>query len=219
MAELHRSLPSLNDRINWLSAHADPTEYEPVADSLYSLFNTARNMAPDRNATGCTRHPNGPVDTEAPENWGRCLLCNGNRRIGHPGVKAAPQTQQSMWAIPGPPYNRLALTNTMKRLNEAAVELELSSPDQDFERVAELTHAAFTIARELSRPRSWSGCPQHPGAPIDSDAPGGPQCMFCLGRQQRALRGEPKVNIRPSRPVPPAVRRPRTWPVRPAESA
>ncbi|QFQ99319.1 hypothetical protein F9278_27795 [Streptomyces phaeolivaceus] len=218
MAELHRKLPSVDDRINWLSVPADPTEYEQVADSLHSLFVTARNLAPDRNVTGCTRHPNGPVDTEAPEGWGRCLLCNSNRRIGHPGVKAAPEIQRGMWAIPEPPYSHRALTETMKKLNEAVMELGLQSPDRDFEHVADLAHSAFFIARELSRPRSRSGCPRHPGAPIDSDAPGGPQCLFCLGRQRLALQGEPKVNIRPSRPAP-SIRRPRNWPARPADDA
>ncbi|MGI3224561.1 hypothetical protein ACRJ4B_12025, partial [Streptomyces sp. GTA36] len=123
MAELHRKLPSLDDRISWLSVAAHPAEYEQVADSLFSLFVTARNLAPDRNATGCTRHPNGPVDTQAPEGWGRCLFCNSNRRLGQPGAKAGPEIPRSMWAIPEPPYSHRALTGTMKKLKEAVVEL------------------------------------------------------------------------------------------------
>ncbi|WP_179041195.1 hypothetical protein [Streptomyces acidiscabies] len=217
MAELHRQLPSVNDRINWLSALADPTEYEQITDDLYAVFITARDLAPVRNATGCSRHPNGPVDTEAPAGWGLCLLCNTSRRIGNPSARAAPELQRSMWVIPQPPYDHRALTGTMKTLNEAVADLGFCSPDLDFERVADLVHCAFWIARELARPPSESGCSQHPNAPIDHDAPGGPQCLFCLGRQRRALLGEPTVNVRPSRPLPAPRRPPRTWLIHPTD--
>jgi hypothetical protein len=81
-------------------------------------------------------------------------------------------------------------------------------------RLADLVHSAFIVTRELSRPRASSGCPRHPGAPVDEDAPGGPRCMFCQGRERLRRSGPPVVAVRPSRPAPQYHRR-RSWPSEP----
>lgn len=84
----------------------------------------------------------------------------------------------------------------MQRINDAVYELALLSPDEDFAFVADLVHGAFIIARELSRPRSTSKCRDHPGAPIDPDAPGGPQCLFCSTAAMKQARAVPPPQIR-----------------------
>ncbi|MFE9888465.1 hypothetical protein [Streptomyces scopuliridis] len=202
LKELYSKLAGVGELIGELPVPADPTEYEEIADSLYALFNVARNLAPDRNSTGCHLHPKGAVDTEAPTGWGRCLLCNSHRRTGRPEVKAAPQAPRHNWAVPDPPYDHTVLAQTMQQINELAAEINYRSKDETFVHLADLTHAAFVIARELSRPRNSSGCIQHPGAPIDPAAPGGPQCLFCQGQARRQQIGPPTMAIRPSRPVP-----------------
>lgn len=214
LGELYDKLPGVDDRIRELPDPADPTEYEDIADALYDVFITARNLAPHRNATGCRRHPAGPVDTEAPEGWGRCLLCNRHRRMGRPGVKAGATMPTQLWPVPDPPYTHAALNTTRQHLNTAVADLDYRSSDAEFQAVADLVHSAFVIARELSRQRNSSGCTRHPGSPIDADAPNGPQCIFCQGEERRRRLGPPNVVIRPSRPVPKYERgyRPRITP-------
>jgi hypothetical protein len=212
MRELRNKLPGVDDRMVYLDVPADPTEYEDIADALWEVFLVARNLAPARSATGCADHPSGPVDTEAPEGWSRCLLCNSRRRIGRPNVKAAGENASKYrWAVPEPPYDHAKLMEVRGALNHAVQDLDYRSPDEAFQQVADLVHAAFVIARELSRPRS-TGCQRHPGAPIDATAAGGPRCMFCVAQERRRQVGPPAVNVRPSRPVP-RVRAPanRRW--------
>ncbi|WP_394427243.1 hypothetical protein [Streptomyces sp. SGAir0957] len=201
MRELYNKLPSVDDRVCNLPDPADPTEYEDVADALWDLFLTARNLVLPRNLSGCERHPGGPRDTEAPAGWGTCLICNTHRRINRPGVKTTGEIKATLWAVPDPPYSHATLMATRTSLNEAAQELEYRSPYAAFDRVADLVHSAFIIARELSRPRT-QGCRLHPGAPIDPAAAGGPRCMFCVARERRAASGPPRVAVRPGRPDP-----------------
>ena len=214
LRELYDKLPSVDDRVRYLPDPADPTEYEAIADTLYELFQPARNLAQERHATGCDHHPKGPIDTEAPEGWSRCLLCNHHRRIGRPHVKAAAaDPPRHLWSIPDPPYTHALLLTAMLRVNDIVSELNYRSAEDLFQQAADRIHEAFTIARELSRPRTF-GCPQHPGAPIDPTAPDGPRCLFCQARERRSRQGPPSVEIRPCRPVP--VRgRPRTPPTPP----
>ncbi|MFL3870584.1 hypothetical protein LT966_28785 [Streptomyces griseobrunneus] len=195
LRELRSQLPSADDRVRDVSGH-DPTEYEAVADALYRVFNTARNLAPPRNTTNCTIHPNGPVDPEPPQGWGRCLFCNGNRRIGNPQARSGGPVNANQYDVPPPPYTHEILIARMRRINDAVYELALVSPDDAFADVADLVHGAFVIARELSRPRSTSKCRLHPGAPIDPDAPGGPQCLFCSTAAIKKERAVPPPQIR-----------------------
>lgn len=207
LREVYDKTPSIDDRICALPDPADPTEYEAIADALWDLFLSTRNLAEQRSGTGCTRHPDGPVDTEAPEDWGFCLLCNTHRRRGQPSSTAAQKPPKHVWAVPPPPYTHGALLQTRRALNDALLELNYRAPDASFQAVADLVHAAFVISRELSRPRTY-GCLVHPGAPLDPAAPKGrPMCIFCAGRERRASYGPPTVTVRPSRPLPP-VRHP-----------
>ncbi|MGW5625727.1 hypothetical protein ACWEWP_34310 [Streptomyces olivaceus] len=209
LAELRSKHPGVDDQMLYLPDPADPTEYETVADQLWDLLLSARNLVPARSMTGCDLHPNGPVDTERPEGWGNCLLCNQHRRIGRPGVRAAAKPAKA-WAMPEPPFFHATLMATRKEISDAVQDLDYRSHEDAFQHVVDLVHAAFVIARELSRPRI-SGCQRHPGAPIDPAADGGPRCLFCVGDERRRRLGPPTVSVRPSRPVPQVRPRPHRY--------
>lgn len=81
LKELQASLGSLGDHQRELYDGAHPAEYDTIADALYVAFQTATGLAPAKSYTGCPEHPNGALDPEAPEGWGRCLICNDRRRL------------------------------------------------------------------------------------------------------------------------------------------
>ncbi|MCZ0978196.1 hypothetical protein O1L60_39185 [Streptomyces diastatochromogenes] len=217
LAELRSSLPSVDDRVRAIVGHGDPTEYEEIADSLYRVFVTVRNLALPRSSTGCGIHPNGPVDPEPPEGWGQCLFCNSNRRVGDPRARRGMPRQPGVYQIPPPPYTHEGLLQTMRQINDLSFDLHFRSDWEEFTRVADLVHGAFIIARELSRPRSYSRCRQHPGAPVDPAASGGPRCLFCVADEKRRAPAVPPAQIR-DRERRPALRpRRRDLPVLPDE--
>ncbi|AZM89957.1 MULTISPECIES: hypothetical protein [Streptomyces] len=195
LKELQANVGALGDRIKELYDGAHPAEYDPVADALYVAFQTAAGLAPAKSYTGCPEHPNGALDPEAPEGWGRCLICNDRRRLGRrlqggrpAGPAPAGEQRRLGYPVPDPPYTLDVLRHYLRVIDEQRFHLTLGSPDQDFVRIADDLHRAFIVARELSRPRNASGCSEHPGAPIDPDAPPGEACIFCAGRKRRAQR-------------------------------
>jgi len=208
LRELRSKLPSTDDRIRAIPGHGDPTEYDAIADSLYRLFVIARNLAPSRNTTNCSTHPNGPVDPQPPDGWGQCLLCNTNRRAGDPRARQGTPVALNRHEIPPPPYTHDLLLARMRQINEVVFELHYRSPEQDLALTADLVHGAFIIARELSRPRTASDCARHPGAPLDPAAQGGPRCLFCAAEEARRTRTAPPPQIRdrPRRPYPRSLR-------------
>ncbi|MCB5181293.1 hypothetical protein [Streptomyces antimicrobicus] len=196
LKQLQDSLSTLGDQVKELYEGSHPAEYEPVTDALYSAFRTAAGLAPAKSYTGCPQHPDGALDPEAPEGWGRCLLCNDRRRLGlrlQGGRPAAPaqgpaEQRRLGYPVPEGPYSLGMLRAYLRAVDEQRFHLTLTSPDQDFVRIADDVHRAFIVARELSRPRNASGCAEHPGAPVDPDAPPGEACIFCAGRKRRAQR-------------------------------
>ncbi|MFE9256398.1 hypothetical protein [Streptomyces sp. NPDC006879] len=195
LTELRGKLGALGDQVGELYEGAYPTEYESVADALYAAFQTAAGLAPAKSLTGCPTHPNGALDPEAPDGWGRCLLCNSRRRLGERGAprRTAPPgaglgPRRLGYPVPEGPYTLEGLKGYVRQINERAFSLGSSSPAEEFVGLADDLHRAFITARELSRPRNASGCSEHPGAPIDPDAPPGEACIFCAGRKRRALR-------------------------------
>ncbi|MEV7415986.1 hypothetical protein [Streptomyces sp. NPDC089919] len=199
LKELQAALGALGDQARELYETAHPAEYEPVADALHAAFQTAAGLAPARSYTGCPEHPNGALDPEAPEGWGRCLICNDRRRLGRRGQGGAPRPAGEQprlgYPVPDPPYTLQGLRDLLRTVEEQRFHLNLSSPDADFVRLADDVHRAFIVARELSRPRGASGCTEHPGAPVDPDAPPGEACIFCAGRKRRSQRspGTPEM--------------------------
>ncbi|WP_329625926.1 hypothetical protein OG357_38480 (plasmid) [Streptomyces sp. NBC_01255] len=186
----------MDDRIRAIPGQGDPTEYDEIADSLYKVFLTVRNLAPTRNSTDCDSHPNGPVDPEPPEGWGHCLFCNSNRRVGDPRARRGAPRSPGVYEIPPPPYTHEMLLERMRLINDISFDLHFRSEWEEFSFAADLVHGAFIIARELSRPRSYSRCPQHPGAPIDPTAHGGPRCLFCVAHEKRVAPAVPPPQIR-----------------------
>ncbi|MCX5434765.1 hypothetical protein OHU11_42055 (plasmid) [Streptomyces sp. NBC_00257] len=203
LKELRSRLPSADDLIRNIHGYGDPTEYDAIADSLHRVFTTARNLAPTRHSTNCSIHPNGPVDPHSPQGWGKCLFCNSSRRAGNPRTQPEVPNSPVQYEVPPPPYTHDALLTRMRQINEIAYELHYRSPEEDFALMADLVHGAFIIARELSRPRSSSLCPRHPGAPIDPAAPGGPRCLFCTVAEIRGgAPPPPQIRDRPRRTSP-----------------
>ncbi|MFD9724152.1 hypothetical protein [Streptomyces sp. NPDC059072] len=198
LKELQASLGSLGDHLRELYDGAHPAEYETIADALYVAFQTAAGLAPAKSYTGCPEHPNGALDPEAPEGWGRCLICNDRRRLGqrqrmNGARQAAPapaggEQRRLGYPVPDGPYTLQVLRQYLRTVEDQRFHLGLSSPSDEFVRIADDLHRAFIVARELSRPRNASGCSEHPGAPIDPDAPPGEACIFCAGRKRRAQR-------------------------------
>ncbi|WP_030193157.1 hypothetical protein [Streptomyces sp. NRRL S-87] len=209
LKELQAALGALGDQARELYEGAHPAEYETIADALHAAFQTAAGLAPARSYTGCAEHPNGALDPEAPDGWGRCLICNDRRRLalarrhgrpgqrtGVPGAGPAPDQQPRLgYPVPEGPYTLQALLTHLRTVEEQRFHLTISSPDEAFVRIADDVHRAFIVARELSRPRGASGCAEHPGAPVDPDAPPGEACIFCAGRKRRAQRasGTPEM--------------------------
>ncbi|MFD4659708.1 hypothetical protein ACFWP2_29245 [Kitasatospora sp. NPDC058444] len=185
LGELRSKVASIGDAVLGLWADAHPAEYEPVADDLYAAFRTAANLAPPRSRTGCTTHPDGAVDPEAPQGWTRCLLCNSARRRGtHPADVPPPARTNSLgYPVPDGPYDLPLLRHHLDAVNHLSYSLSLRSSDSEFAEVADALHQAFCVARELSRPRNTSGCNIHPGAPTDPTA--GDACIFCMGVERR----------------------------------
>lgn len=201
-SELHSKLAPLSDQVANLWDGAHPLEYEEIADGLYAVFRTASNLAPQKSYTGCTEHPNGALDPEAPDGWGLCLICNDRRRQGArvmPSAGTGAAQRRGGYPVPEPPFTLQRLVECMRELNELAFSLELTSPTSAYATVADRLHEAFCVARELARPRNVSGCAKHPGAPLDADAPPGEECLFCAGeRRRQALAGNP-VTLPPVR--------------------
>jgi hypothetical protein len=89
------------------------------------------------------------------------------------------------------------LQDFMRDIHSHAFHLELTSPASEYADVADKLHEAFCVARELSRPRNVSGCPKHPGAPVDPDAPDGKRCLFCQGAERRKSMANAPVTLPP----------------------
>ncbi|MBT2493106.1 hypothetical protein J7E96_32285 [Streptomyces sp. ISL-96] len=195
LSELRGKLGSVGDQISDLYDGSHPLEYEPIADTLYVAFKTAAELAPVKSYTGCDLHPNGAIDPEAPNGWGRCLLCNDRRRRGERSVPAPAEQRRLGYPVPDPPYTLDALKGYVQRVNDRAFAVTVSSPGEEFVDLADTLHRAFIVARELSRPRNASGCSEHPGSPIDPTAPPGEGCLFCVGRRRQRQRppGAPQM--------------------------
>ncbi|NBM17786.1 hypothetical protein, partial [Streptomyces sp. GC420] len=189
LAELRGRLGAAKDMLGALAAGSHPLEFEPVADGLYAAFRAAAVLAPVKSRTGCPEHPDGPLDPEPPGGWGCCLLCNTRRLRGERGVPAgdaAARPSELGYPVPGPPYTRDRLAELVGESSRLSLAVGLTSAAGDFALLADALYGAFVVARELSRPRGASGCAEHPGAPVDPDAPPGEECMFCAGRRRRA---------------------------------
>jgi hypothetical protein len=179
LAELRTKLAALGGSVGELDARSHPLEWDAAADHLYETFRVAANIAPPKTATDCARHPAGAIDPEAPEGWSRCLLCNDRRRRATRGPIPPPAPRFKRgdlgYSVPPPPFSAERVHQTLRVVNDLLYPMGITSPQEDFEPVADALHEAFCIARELSRPRNESGCARHAGGPRDLDG----ACLLC----------------------------------------
>lgn len=199
LAELRHRFSAVTDCLTHVGPWSHPLEWDTVADYLYEAFRTAAVLAPEKTPTNCSWHPRGAVDPEAPVGWSRCLLCNDRRRRHFrgtpPPVAPAVKRGDLGYPVPFPPYDRDALLQRTRRLNDVMYDLSIKSSFSEFSTVADLLHEAFCIARELSRPRNQSGCAKHPGGPRDVDE----SCLLCRARSYRGV--PPPASLRRRRMV------------------
>ncbi|MEC3995058.1 hypothetical protein VSR01_16555 [Actinacidiphila sp. DG2A-62] len=86
LTDLRARMATANDLAYHLELTSDTDDFAEVMEALHEAYWIAAALASRASRTGCREHPHGPVDPEAPEGWGVCLLCNSRRRIGQ--VKA-----------------------------------------------------------------------------------------------------------------------------------
>ncbi|WNI20335.1 hypothetical protein [Actinacidiphila sp. ITFR-21] len=82
LTDLRARMATANDLAFHLELTSDTADFKAVMDALHEAYWIAAALASANTRTGCREHPHGPVDPEAPEGWGTCLLCNGRRRAG-----------------------------------------------------------------------------------------------------------------------------------------
>ncbi|MEU7323333.1 hypothetical protein ABZ682_22700 [Streptomyces griseoviridis] len=82
LKDLRARMATANDLAYHLELTSDADDFREVMEALNEAYWLAAALAAQTSRTGCPEHPQGPVDPEAPEGWGRCLLCNSRRRSG-----------------------------------------------------------------------------------------------------------------------------------------
>lgn len=75
-------IATLNDAAFHLHVTSADEDVDLVADTAYAVYDMLRDLSRPKPVTGCEIHPRGALDPLAPDGWGRCLLCNSNRRRG-----------------------------------------------------------------------------------------------------------------------------------------
>ncbi|MEJ8643378.1 hypothetical protein WKI68_22230 [Streptomyces sp. MS1.HAVA.3] len=195
LKELQATLGSLGDHLRELYDGAHPAEYDGVADALYIAFQTAAGLAPAKSYTGCAEHPNGALDPEAPEGWGRCLICNDRRRLGlrSQGARAAAaapsagEQRRLGYPVPEPRTPSRPCATACARSRTAASTSPCPHPRPlraDGRRPAPRLHRrprAVPAAERLGLLRAPRRSHRPRRAP-------GEACIFCAGRKRRAQR-------------------------------
>lgn len=91
---------------------------------------------------------------------------------------------------PGVPKALRDLNDAVAKASNTVFELHIESPPEAFDQAADELFAAFNVARDLSRPRSATGCNRHPQGPKEPDPPDGwGDCLLCNTYRRRAARG------------------------------
>lgn len=193
LKELQASLGSLGDHLRELYDGSHPAEYDGIADALYVAFQTAAGLAPAKSYTGCPEHPNGALDPEAPEGWGRCLICNDRRRLGRMAAgrpdgrtrrgAAAPRLPRARGPVHAagparvPAYGRGPALPPQPVLTRRGLRPHRRRPPPRLHRRARTVPAPQRLGL-LRAPRCAHRSRRTPGE----------ACIFCAGRKRRAQR-------------------------------
>ena len=82
LRDLRARMATANDLAYHLELTSSQEQFQEVMEALHEAYWIAAALAASNSRTGCSEHPQGPVDPNAPDGWGRCLLCNSRRRAG-----------------------------------------------------------------------------------------------------------------------------------------
>ncbi|WP_439082138.1 hypothetical protein [Streptomyces sp. WL006] len=82
LSDLRARMATANDLAYDLTVTSDTADFKQVMEALHEAYWIAAALASASSRTGCTEHPQGPVDPVAPDGWSKCLLCNNRRRSG-----------------------------------------------------------------------------------------------------------------------------------------
>ncbi|MEV5704780.1 hypothetical protein [Actinoallomurus sp. NPDC052274] len=89
LQELRSVMRTVNDLAFRLNVESPPGDFERIAGRTYTAFCIARELSRPIPRTGCSIHPQGPVDRNPPTGWGDCQLCNtirwGREKASAPG--------------------------------------------------------------------------------------------------------------------------------------
>lgn len=80
--DLRARVATASDMVHHLDATSPAEEFQQAMEALHEAYWIAAALAGNNSRTECREHPQGPVDPEAPDGWGVCLLCNSRRRAG-----------------------------------------------------------------------------------------------------------------------------------------
>jgi hypothetical protein len=89
----------------------------------------------------------------------------------------------------GMPRTLRDLNDAVRKAGNTVFELHLGSTPEQFEEATDELFAAFTIARDLSRPGNVTGCQEHPQGAVDPNpGPGESECLVCNTYRRRGER-------------------------------
>ena len=191
LRDLHAALATINRRIDDLDPASPPEAFDNLADELFRALTLARNLGRRSSLTGCDLHPHGAVDPCAPDGSSQCLICNTHRRRGRsaasmPASDLRDAEPIKRYNVPDSTTGLAELRSRMRTLNDLEYTLDLESPPELTDAIADALFDAFCLARELARPLPHTGCRLHPHGPVDTDPPsGGSDCLICNMRLRR----------------------------------
>jgi hypothetical protein len=76
LQELRSVMRAINDLAFRLNVESPSGDFDRIAGRTYTAFCIARELSRPAPRTGCSIHPQGPIDHNPPAGWGDCQLCN-----------------------------------------------------------------------------------------------------------------------------------------------
>lgn len=76
LQQLRSAMRTINDLAFRLNVESPREDFDRIAGNTYTAFCIARELSRPVPRTGCSIHPQGPIDPAPPAGWGVCQLCN-----------------------------------------------------------------------------------------------------------------------------------------------